>query len=175
MKLRTTVIPEMVVPDTYGRHPPVTFPETEHTWSPTLAAVHKWLWEDGPLYRSWHDGWLCPFHSDVGHKNITCSPGLRSRCYGILITNENRGNSPLKTLGKVVCYEWGHVLTNHYWTLQHETQDQMIATLPDDTRTVAFHILHLILRSSNWWNWRQEPKRRQTTKQNWLQPIKEKY
>lgn len=160
----------------YSRNYTITFPECEHTYAPTLATVHKWIYGDwGPFHISWKVGRLCPFNPEVGRKNMTCCQGNvdRMRCVGLIVEErhvEHLQNAD-RLVGRVVCYEWNYLLSRAYWDLDSM---EMVDTLPDDPQLVAFHIMRRVFRETRWFDWIQEQKRRQSTKRNWLRPLKRK-
>jgi len=150
-----------------------TFPATKHTYAPTLASIHDWLWGDcGPLTLSWQNGLLCPFNERVGTMNITCSNGLRQQCNGVLVTPNNAPFPPTgrkRLIGRVVCFRWCNVLADAYWDIDNAH----LFDLPDDVHLVAHHIMRHIFRSTYWFDWRRELRLRQSGKPRraWFSPI----
>jgi len=153
----------------------ITLPAEDYQYAPTLGKVHQWLYGDwGPFYLSWVDGELCPFAPRVGGMNITCSTGRRKRCGGLLI--EKRHINHLSTamqrhcLGRVICYDWCHVLSRVYWDIPIEE----LLQLPDNPSSVAETILRRVFQESGWFAWRMERRRRRGGKshRDWLRPIK---
>lgn len=182
MKLRTATIPERLVNVGLVRPHVVTLPEISHTYAPTLAIVHSWLFNDlGPFALSWRDGALCPFHPQVGQKNMTCCEGRRGikSCPGIgLMITEKDIKSYLseqwqkriaKRIGHVHCYEWSHILARTYWSLPF----QSLLELPDNPSFVAFVIVKQVFHQSGWREWLMEKRARQNGKKKWewLKPI----
>lgn len=155
----------------------ITFPEREYTYAPTLGAVHKWLFDNwGLLYLSWRHGLLCPFDKQVGTKNITCSNGRRKRCNGLAIHRRLVAHlcerEQRKLIGRVVCYEWCHILSIAYWDIPTAE----LLELPDDINLVAFHIMRRIIRDTGWLDWKRELGRRQNGKRlrDWITPLPSK-
>jgi len=176
MELRTVIIPERRANIGLIRPHIVTLEEITHTYAPTLATVHNWLFSDlGPFSLSWRDGALCPFHPQVGRKNITCCKGRRGikKCPGIGLTITNQDIKSYlsnqwqrriaKRIGNVQCYEWNHVLAKTYWSLSFEK----LLELPDNPSFVAFIIMRQVFRESGWRNWLMEAKARQNGKKKW--------
>lgn len=172
MKLKTVVIPEQTFKVGW-RGKITTIPEREHTYAPTLATVHNYLHGDwGPFYLSWRDKELCPFDSQVDWKNMTCSEGRRKRCGGLLIKSDTISHLPpsqqRRTLGRVICYEWCHRLSNVYWDIQ---SDELLK-MPDDPSYVACVLMRRVFRESGWQEWIREKKRRKDKRKRfWLKPL----
>lgn len=137
-----------------------TFPAYEATVAPTLQKAHDYMWGDcGPLVLSWHDGWLCPFADRIDSMNITCSGGRRKRCGGVLCTERNAPYPQTgrdRLIGRVICYEWSHILSDAYWDIPTEE----LLALPDNVSLVVQHITRWIFRATGWWHWYKETKGR---------------
>lgn len=154
----------------------ITFPEEEYTYAPTLGLVHKWLHGDwGPFYISWKVGRLCPFNPYVGQKNMTCCPGNIKKigCCGLILEKRHvlgYLQNAARLVGRVVCYEWDHLLSLAYWDLD---TDWLVNKLPDDPRLVASHIMRHVFRSTGWFDWIWEQRQRYNKRPGrWLQPIR---
>jgi len=151
----------------------VIIPATKHTYAPTLAKVHNWLWGDcGPIALSWQTGLLCPFDDRIHRMNITCSEGARSQCGGLLVTPHNAPYPPTgrqRLIGRVVCFRWNNLLGNAYWDIPNAE----LLALPDDVCLVAHYIMHRIFRVTGWVDWRRELRQRQNGKRQraWLHPL----
>lgn len=179
LETRTLKAETITVRDRWGRPVETHLPEETFTYAPTLGKVHNWLWEAwGPLYVTWRDGWLCPWSSSVGQKNMTCSKGRRGHCPGIGLLIEGSHVYHLdppcqrRLTGRVVCYEWAHVLGHAYWDLITDERETIHA-LPDDPRFVSVWILRRVLERSGWRDWRYEKDRRANKRwSQWLQPWK---
>lgn len=179
MKLQTVVLLEQRVNLGLGLPRIVTIPERQHTYAPTLATVHRWLWQGwGPFYISWRDGLLCPFHPQVKHKNMTCCTGQRGvglrRCSGLgmlIELDDVLHLSPHKQrqlIGRVVCYEWCHHLAQAYWAISR----QELIKMPDDSQLLITHLMRTTYKQSGWLDWHREKKERESKKKlDWLGPM----
>lgn len=173
MKTETFVLPEREI--TVGQYmKKVVIPKSEHTYAPTLAAVHKWFHSDwGPLYLTWEHGRLCPFDERVGQKNIRCTDGRRAQCGGLLIKLSHvRHLSEVrqrKMLDKVICYPWCHHLGLAWWDMDVDT----LLAMPDEPQTVIFYGLREIWKATGWLDWRRELGLRKKGKRrrDWLKPM----
>lgn len=160
MQTRTVTLPASTTTSLDGRRI-IEIPETEHTYAPTLAKVHKWLYSDnGPFVLNWPDGALCPFNPQVGIKNMTCCKGNRGihRCPGIGLTNDDW----------VGCYAWSHHISHTYWSLDINA---IIEQFPDDETIVATHLMDTIFRLSGWYDWLREKHIRKESKTGYRQPM----
>lgn len=148
----------------------IIVPEHEVRCVPTLATLHSWFHGDwGPLYLTWKDGLLCPFHSDIGRRNMTCCNGLRKRCGGLPI--RDRHVSHLSTdrqrnlVGRVVCYRWCYVLGRVYW----DTSVDEFIEFDNDLGKAAVGILHMLYHRSGFFDWYFEQRRRNNkSRREWL-------
>ena len=154
----------------------VTWPESEHTYAPTLSTVHKWLYSHwGPFYVSWRLGRLCPFHASVRMKNMTCCHGniRQLRCQGLPLEERHVRHLPIpmqhRLVGRVICYRWAHVLSDAYWEIDTEW---LVENLPDDPQLVAFHIMRRVFRETGWFRWARELAARKSKRWGeWLSPF----
>lgn len=173
MKLKDFVLPEREITLNHlGKR--VMIPESEHTYSPTLAAVHRWFHSDwGPLYLSWENGRLCPFDERVGRMNIKCTAGRRSQCGGLLIKELHIRHLPevqkRKMLDKVICYPWCHHLGVAWWNVDVDT----LLAMPDEPQRVIFFGLREVWKTTGWLDWRRELGLRKAGKRrrDWLKPL----
>jgi hypothetical protein len=160
----------------------VTMPAYDWTYAPTLAAIHDWMWGDyGMLYYSWHDGWLCPFHSSIGERNMRCVAGNRGirQCPGIgMLADDYIDHWPeyrkRQFRGRVICYSWGHLLGLAYWDYVQAHQNEHLAQPDENARWIAVEVLRNTRRSCGWDDWRKELRLRQQLpryKRRWLQRL----
>lgn len=159
--------------DRWGRPVPHTVEAHDFQFAPTMARVHELVHGDwGPFYISWHDGWLCPFDSQVSNKNMRCVEGKRGvmRCPGIGLALESdhikhMSKECQRTLkGRVICYEWAHRLSRSYWDYMGEAWDSVISALPDDVMLVFSHIVREVYNRSGWFEWKRELDKRKRLK-----------
>ena len=157
--------------DRFGRSYTVHFPGRWFNCVPTLQAAFAQLERDlGPLNISWHDGLLCPFHPDVGTKNIHCCAGRRKPrgCGGILITKKLVPHMP-DLAGGVVCYNWE---TRLLYALYDLAQDRdLMASWPDDPAYVATKLLALARQKTLWYDWWAELENRANRLHRRLMPL----
>lgn len=176
MKLDTITMPETTVTgiDRRGKPYSTTFPAQTIQSAPTLGIVHSYMWSDyGPLHLTWREGLLCPFHSDVGSKNIHCCDGIRNQNFcrvGRRVTLDDLAHLPQtqqrRYKDRVVCYHWAYHLINAYWDIP----DEYLYPLPDDPGLVCVVVLRRMAHASGWFDWFRELSHRESSRRNWLQP-----
>jgi len=137
----------------------------------TLQDAYSHLNADpGALTLNWHDGLLCPFHPDVGRKNIRCCAGRRRPrgCGGLLLTSRLLPQLP-NVDGYVHCYNWEYRLLD---ALDKIMQDpRQMSQLPDHPRYVAAVLLDYAYLHSQWYAWQEERDRRRDRLHRWLSPL----
>jgi hypothetical protein len=143
--------------------------------APTLTKVHEWLWGDwGPMYITWKEGLLCPFHDSVGTRNIRC---LEGNCHRRTFTDITQQyvrhldeDSQRRLIGRVVCYDWAHLLTLALYDIPFDWQ----LSLPDDPQLVVIKLLRRVYKESGYEDWWHELKRRKRGKprSEWLRRVK---
>lgn len=140
----------------------ITLKAEDFTYVPTLGAIHKWIWDIATAY-TWHDGWLCPFHTSIDQRNMRCVAGNRGirSCPGIGLAADDYISylSPRRQRqcrGWVVCYSWASRLGNAYWDYVLAHQEEHIARPDSDARWIAIEILRNIRQMTGWNDWRRE-------------------
>lgn len=150
-------------------------PAHDVTYAPTLADVHRWLWDDwGPVYLNWEEGMLCPFHPDVGRNNMKCLEGNCISRVFLVVDDRDVEFVPqyAHTIGRVTCHQWFHILTEAIRDIPIEVQQE----LPDDFSLAASILLTYVYEVTGYFEWRAELENRQKkSKRHWLQPLEEQW